>query len=291
MKSYLIVEEHNTKTLKIIPYSEYLLNADNVFLYEVISDANTEDEAALILHHINEVGGIQEYFNEVAREAKKEVEKNKEDIQEKELEQLCSCETSSISPVAILKKFRYELDIFEDYLGMIRYFMTENDPLSYIRLNDDSREEKYVYFKDVERQLKALKIGIIKLYYYSFHKELFDDFSQRMDEMYETEQLILSYPLYKLKQALYKEEEAKDIFAQYSDRQIRNAIKNYDNPKYQREREECAQKDNNKVVHSVSFDIDVHDDRISEQEIKEYIMRGLRYWGIDTLGKIKIEEN
>lgn len=112
-----------------------------------------------------------------------------------------------------------------------------------------------------------------------------------MDEMYETEQLILSYPLYKLKQALYKEEEAKDIFAQYSDRQIRNAIKNYDNPKYQREREECAQKDNNKVVHSVSFDIDVHDDRISEQEIKEYIMRGLRYWGIDTLGKIKIEEN
>lgn len=112
-----------------------------------------------------------------------------------------------------MKKFRYKLDIFEDYLGMIRYFMTENDPLSYIRLNDDSREEKYVYFKDVERQLKALKIGIIKLYYYSFHKELFNDFSQRMDEMYETEQLILSYPLYKLKQALYKEEEARDIFA------------------------------------------------------------------------------
>lgn len=63
MKSYLIVEEHKTKTLKIIPYSEYLLNKDNVFLYEIISDANTEDEAALILHHINEVGGIQEYFN------------------------------------------------------------------------------------------------------------------------------------------------------------------------------------------------------------------------------------
>ena len=193
-----------------------------MFLYEIISDANTEDEAALILHHINEVGGIQEYFNEIAREAKKEVEKNKEDIQEEELEQLRSSETSSISPAvipenyldrAILKKFRYELDVFEDYLGMIRYFMTENDPLSYIRLNDDSREEKYVYFKDVERQLKALKIGIIKLYYYSFHKELFNDFSQRMDEMYETEQLILSYPLYKLKQALYKEEEARDIFA------------------------------------------------------------------------------
>ena len=55
MKSYLIVEEHKTKTLKIIPYSEYLLNKDNVFLYEIISDANTEDEAALILHHINEV--------------------------------------------------------------------------------------------------------------------------------------------------------------------------------------------------------------------------------------------
>ena len=35
--------------------------------------------------------------------AKKEVEKNKEDIQEKELEQLCSSETSSISPAAILK--------------------------------------------------------------------------------------------------------------------------------------------------------------------------------------------
>ena len=70
-KSYLIVEEHNTKTLKIIPYSEYLLNADNVFLYEVISDADTEDEADLIRNHINEVGGIQEYFNEIAREAKK----------------------------------------------------------------------------------------------------------------------------------------------------------------------------------------------------------------------------
>lgn len=65
MKSYLIVEEHNTKTLKIIPYSEYLLNADNVLLYEVISDADTEDEADLIRNHINEVGGIQEYFNEI----------------------------------------------------------------------------------------------------------------------------------------------------------------------------------------------------------------------------------
>ena len=59
-----------------------------------------------------------------------------------------------------------------------------------------------------------------------------------------------------------------------------------------REKEKNVPKrDNNKVVHSVSFDIDVHDDQISEQEIKEYIMRGLRYWGIDTLGKIKIEEN
>lgn len=67
MKSYLIVEEHNTKTLKIIPYSEYLLNADNVFLYEVISDADTEDEADLLRNHINEVGGIQEYFNEIGR--------------------------------------------------------------------------------------------------------------------------------------------------------------------------------------------------------------------------------
>ena len=127
MKSYLIVEEHNTKTLKIIPYSEYLLNADNVFLYEVISDADTEDEADLRRNHINEVGGIQEYFNEIVREAKKRGRKNKEDIQKEELEQLCSSETASISPavilenyldMAILKKFRYELDIFEDYLGM-----------------------------------------------------------------------------------------------------------------------------------------------------------------------------
>lgn len=39
------------------------------------------------------------------------------------------------------------------------------------------------------------------------------------------------------------------------------------------------------MVHSVSFDIDVHDDRISEQEIKEYIMRGLRYWGLIHWGK------
>ena len=30
--------------------------------YEVISDADTEDEAVLIRNHINEVGGIQEYF-------------------------------------------------------------------------------------------------------------------------------------------------------------------------------------------------------------------------------------
>lgn len=105
MKSYLIVEEHKTKTLKIIPYSEYLLNKDNVFLYEIISDANTEDEAALILHHINEVGGIQEYFNEIAREAKKEVEKNKKDIQKEELEQLCSSETASISPAVIPENY------------------------------------------------------------------------------------------------------------------------------------------------------------------------------------------
>ena len=58
-----------------------------MFLYEVISDADTEDEADLLRNHINEVGGIQEYFNEIAREAQKEVEKNKEDIKEEELEQ------------------------------------------------------------------------------------------------------------------------------------------------------------------------------------------------------------
>lgn len=43
------------------------MNADNVFLYEVISDADTEDEADLLRNHINEVGGIQEYFNEIGR--------------------------------------------------------------------------------------------------------------------------------------------------------------------------------------------------------------------------------
>lgn len=38
-----------------------------ILLYEVISDADTEDEADLLRNHINEVGGIQEYFNEIGR--------------------------------------------------------------------------------------------------------------------------------------------------------------------------------------------------------------------------------
>ena len=45
-------------------------------------------------------------------------------------------------------------------------------------------------------------------------------------------------PLYKLKQALYREENARDIFAKYNDTQIRYAIENYDKSKYQQMRRE-----------------------------------------------------
>ena len=66
MKSYLIVEEHNTKTLKIIPYSEYLLNADHFVLLPEYLYLDTRTERLHVCYYPGYEKKIRESFLDLA---------------------------------------------------------------------------------------------------------------------------------------------------------------------------------------------------------------------------------
>lgn len=66
MKNFIVVENHDKGTLSVMPDEKYReISKGCEWRYEPISDADTEDEAMKIIEHINEVGGVLNYFTEL----------------------------------------------------------------------------------------------------------------------------------------------------------------------------------------------------------------------------------
>lgn len=66
MKNSIVVENHDENTLSVMPDEKYReISKGCEWRYEPISDADTEDEALKIIEHINEVGGVLNYFTEL----------------------------------------------------------------------------------------------------------------------------------------------------------------------------------------------------------------------------------
>lgn len=104
------------------------------------------------------------------------------------------------------------------------------------------------------------------------------------------EHLILSYPLYYIKQALYKEEAALELAAKYDEEQLKKAIKNYDKPEYQMIRKELREECCNPITYKVSFEMKVVGHEYNQNILKESVRRGMRYNDMDIIGDIKMGE-
>ena len=179
----------------------------------------------------------------------------------------------------------------EEYFEEVRHSLIEDDELNRIRLDDDSREEEYVYFKDAESYFRGFSASLSKLYDFCFYHEEFEDPEIKKEEKdLELEHLILSYPLYYIKQALYKEEAALELAVKYDEEQLKKAIKNYDKPEYQMIRKELREECCNPITYKVSFEMKVVGHEDDKNVLKESIRRGMYYNDMDIIGDIKMGE-
>ena len=64
LEKYLIVEDREGK-LSIVSNVEYRKENDKAIIYEPISGSDERKEAEEILAHIEDVGGVQNYFTEI----------------------------------------------------------------------------------------------------------------------------------------------------------------------------------------------------------------------------------
>ena len=184
-----------------------------------------------------------------------------------------------------------QLNEMEEYFEEVRHSLIEDDELNRIRLDDDSREEEYVYFKDAESYFRGFSASLSKLYDFCFYHEEFEDPEIKKEEKdLKLEHLILSYPLYYIKQALYKEEAALELAAKYDEEQLKKAIKNYDKPEYQMIRKELREECCNPITYKVSFEMKVVGHEYNQNILKESVRRGMRYNDMDIIGDIKMGE-
>lgn len=291
MKDYLIVQNRETDCLEIMKCSTYHENPDAVFTYEPISDADDMEKAKQMIQHIKDIGGIQKYFDEIAESVKSEQKDTFKKSIAENVEDLKPTIPRNYLDWTNLKKFQIQLNEMEDYFANIRHFLIEDDELNKVRLNDDSREEEYVYFKDAENYLRGFIASLSKLYDFTFHHEGFEDPEFKKEEKdLELEHLIISYPLYYIKQALYKEEAALELAAKYDEEQLKEAIKNYDKPEYQTVRKELKEQCCNPRTYKVSFDMKVVGHEVDQNVLKESVRRGMYYNDMDIIGDIKMEE-
>ena len=205
MKKYLIVQNKETDCLEIMKCSTYHEDPNAVFSYEPISDADSMEKAEQMMQHIKDIGGIQKYFDEIVGSVKNK----KKDTSKKSIAENVEIEKPAIPRNYLnqttLKKFQIQLNEMEEYFEEVRQSLIEDDELNRIRLDDDSREEEYVYFKDAESYFRGFSASLSKLYDFCFYHEEFEDPEIKKEEKdLKLEHLILSYPLYYIKQALYK---------------------------------------------------------------------------------------
>ena len=255
MKKYLIVQNKETDCLEIMKCSTYHEDPNAVFSYEPISDADSMEKAEQMMQHIKDIGGIQKYFDEIVGSVKNK----KKDTSKKSIAENVEIEKPAIPRNYLnqttLKKFQIQLNEMEEYFEEVRHSLIEDDELNRIRLDDDSREEEYVYFKDAESYFRGFSASLSKLYDFCFYHEEFEDPEIKKEEKdLKLEHLILSYPLYYIKQALYKEEAALELAAKYDEEQLKKAIKNYDKPEYQMIRKELREECCNPITYKVSFE-------------------------------------
>ena len=291
MKKYLIVQNKETDCLEIMKCSTYHEYPNAVFSYEPISDADSMEKAEQMMQHIKDIGGIQKYFDEIVESVKNK----KKDTSKKSIAENVEIEKPAIPrnylDQTTLKKFQIQLNEMEEYFEEVRHSLIEDDELNRIRLDDDSREEEYVYFKDAESYFRGFSASLSKLYDFCFYHEEFEDPEIKKEEKdLELEHLILSYPLYYIKQALYKEETALELAAKYDEEQLKKAIKNYDKPEYQMIRKELREECCNPITYKVSFEMKVVGHEDDKNVLKESVRRGMYYNDMDIIGDIKMGE-
>ena len=291
MKKYLIVQNKETDCLEIMKCSTYHEDPNAVFSYEPISDADSMEKAEQMMQHIKDIGGIQKYFDEIVGSVKNK----KKDTSKKSIAENVEIEKPAIPRNYLnqttLKKFQIQLNEMEEYFEEVRHSLIEDDELNRIRLDDDSREEEYVYFKDAESYFRGFSASLSKLYAFCFYHEEFEDPEIKKEEKdLKLEHLILSYPLYYIKQALYKEEAALELAAKYDEEQLKKAIKNYDKPEYQMIRKELREECCNPITYKVSFEMKVVGHEYNQNILKESVRRGMRYNDMDIIGDIKMGE-
>ena len=291
MKKYLIVQNKETDCLEIMKCSTYHEDPNAVFSYEPISDADSMEKAEQMMQHIKDIGGIQKYFDEIVGSVKNK----KKDTSKKSIAENVEIEKPAIPRNYLnqttLKKFQIQLNEMEEYFEEVRHSLIEDDELNRIRLDDDSREEEYVYFKDAESYFRGFSASLSKLYDFCFYHEEFEDPEIKKEEKdLELEHLILSYPLYYIKQALYKEEAALELSAKYDEEQLKKAIKNYDKPEYQMIRKELREECCNPITYKVSFEMKVVGHEDDKNVLKESVRRGMYYNDMDIIGDIKMGE-
>lgn len=291
MKKYLIVQNKETDCLEIMKCSTYHEDPNAVFSYEPISDADSMEKAEQMMQHIKDIGGIQKYFDEIVGSVKNK----KKDTSKKSIAENVEIEKPAIPrnylDQTTLKKFQIQLNEMEEYFEEVRHSLIEDDELNRVRLDDDSREEEYVYFKDAESYFRGFSASLSKLYDFCFYHEEFENPEIKKEEKdLELEHLILSYPLYYIKQALYKEEAALELAAKYDEEQLKKAIKNYDKPEYQMIRKELREECCNPITYKVSFEMKVVGHEDDKNVLKESVRRGMYYNDMDIIGDIKMGE-
>lgn len=160
---------------------------------------------------------------------------------------------------------------------------------------DSSMVDEMISFKEVDKQVKALKNGLFKLQENYFHHESFKKMNniKRDTEIdLETEQLILMYPKYKLREMLQQEDHKKNIYNVYTKEQIQKALENYDKEEFRKKRQKLKSNKGSENFLSVALntEIECYGTKENYNNIRERIRKGLEYYGIDVRGKIKIDE-
>ena len=195
----------------------------------------------------------------------------------------------------IIRTVQDQIEQFSKYLDEIKLCIMKNEENQGFPFGDSSMVDEMISFKEVDKQVKALKNGLFKLQEDYFHHESFKKMNniKRDTEIdLETEQLILMYPKYKLREMLQQEDHKKNIYNVYTKEQIQKALENYDKEEFRKKRQKLKSNKGSENFLSVALntEIECYGTKEDYNNIRERIRKGLEYYGIDVRGKIKIDE-
>lgn len=190
----------------------------------------------------------------------------------------------------VIKTVQKQLERFSKYLDEIHFCLMENEDI--VETGMDPSDEEFFYIKDVDMQVRKLENSLKNLYDYSFYHEHYEGAAReirKQDMDWETEQLIIMHPKCELKDALCREYDGKDIYAAYTEEQIRKALKNYDMPEYEKLRQEFRANGNEGTFLKLSVPVKYYGNAEDIELLEERIKSGLEYYGMDVNGEVKIK--